>query len=564
MTQRNLIALLFCLLLVGCNTSMYERAHKKTQDNISESSKLLDVAAAPMKATDISWIQKVAGVYIGSDGVRNERGTPLPARYERESGIFISREDPFTLREIATFITQHTQIPVILATADKSAFGGASSPIDTNATSEMPSGPVPQGFPMDTGLAALTNPTSVMGSSGKSDDEMQTVQLNYKGALSGLLNIVSANYNLSWRYDGETVVFDSVLTRTYDIPALPSVASMQFDLASNSQTSADSGGVTSGQSAGTKSTSDVWTELDKGLASIIPENSGQSFSVSMATGVVTVTADPNTQKRVASYLKIINDRLSQQVALSVKVYTVSVTDTDDFDIDIGAVVEAAGKYGLAIGNAGTTTSVPSVAGAGGSGLGWAILNPNNRTNGSNLLLKALSSKGDVSVVTTASVTTLNGIPVPLQVGEQRDYVRSVQVTTTEEGTESSIEPGTVSAGFNLQLLPRVDRSGDLLLQYGITISELTGANDGFDTFESNGTSVQLRRLNQRNLVQHAKIPNGSTLVLAGFEQVSAAGKMSGTGSPRFQLLGGSRASSLKKEIVVISITPTLLDIRRRG
>jgi type II secretory pathway component GspD/PulD (secretin) len=122
----------------------------------------------------------------------------------------------------------------------------------------------------------------------------------------------------------------------------------------------------------------------------------------------------------------------------------------------------------------------------------------------------------------------------------------------------------VTAGFNLHLVPRVDRSGDLLLQYGINISELTGSQDGFDTFETGGQTVQLRRMNQRNFIQQARIPNGNTLVLAGFEQVRSSANKSGLGPSQIPFLGGKSTVAMQREIVVIAITPTILDLSAKN
>jgi type II secretory pathway component GspD/PulD (secretin) len=109
-------------------------------------------------------------------------------------------------------------------------------------------------------------------------------------------------------------------------------------------------------------------------------------------------------------------------------------------------------------------------------------------------------------------------------------------------------------------VPRILKDGNLILQYGIAISELVGKNDGFETFSSSGNTIQLPNVNMRNFVQQSIVPNGATLVLAGFEQVRAADKKTGLGHPEFFQLGGSRQALNHREVIVILITPTLLDV----
>jgi type II secretory pathway component GspD/PulD (secretin) len=107
-------------------------------------------------------------------------------------------------------------------------------------------------------------------------------------------------------------------------------------------------------------------------------------------------------------------------------------------------------------------------------------------------------------------------------------------------------------------MPRIQRNGDVLLQYGVNIKELVGADDGFDERTIGNNTIQLKRMNQRNFIQNANIPHGQTLVLAGFEQVRSTTRNSGVGHPLFPLLGGGSSASKEREVIVIMITPTVL------
>jgi type IVB pilus formation R64 PilN family outer membrane protein len=261
--------------------------------------------------------------------------------------------------------------------------------------------------------------------------------------------------------------------------------------------------------------------------------------------------------------------MSKQVALSVQVLSVTLDDNGSMTNNIGVLFRGS-KFGAALGT-GAQSNADPLAGVIGNlsgtspGFGWAILN--GQLNGTNSVVTALSQNGKVSVVTTASLTTVNGAPVPLQVVNRRGYLASVATTQlsgtsggTAPGSQSTLTPGEVTTGFNLQLVPRILKDGNLILQYGVAISELVGSQDGFETFTSSGNTIQLPNVNMRNFVQQSIVPNGATLVLAGFEQVRAADKRSGLGHPDFFQLGGSRSATNHREVIVILITPTLLDV----
>lgn len=520
-------------------------------------------AAQPLAPADKSQIKMHNGVFVGTKATRNVNGDPLPARFEKPAGITIVRTSSVSLREIAAAVTEQTKIPMVLAASAPS--GSSEQPAaqtSQDASSAvapvMASGPIPAGFPLDQALAELQGNSSSGQSGGvitasQSAVTSNTIPMNYSGSLSGLLDIVTAHFNVAWRYEGGQIVLDAVVTRSFDVPAISIASTMSFDLSSKSTSDATG----SGSSAKTNSTTDVFAEVDTGMKGLVGEG---SYSINKATGVVTVTANPSTVNRVGKYIEGLNERLSDQVAISVKIYAVTLKDAQAFNLDIAGVFRRAGKYGLNIGNAAASGVVPAVGAVNGTGLGWALLNPDSNFAGSNALVDALATAGKVSEVQTVNQVTLNGIPIPIQVGESRDYVRKVETTTDSEGNLTyTIEPAEISSGFAMHLVPRIQRDGDVLLQYGLNISELVGADDGFDRFDTpDGTSLQLKRVKQRNFIQQARIPNNNTLVLAGFDQVKSRANKTGAGVADFSLFGGSRDASVEHEIIVIAITPTVL------
>jgi type IVB pilus formation R64 PilN family outer membrane protein len=553
------LGLLASTTLAGCVSNAVE---KDVRSTASESADLMSQARNVVPA-DKSQVKVSDTAYVGSKTVRNDQGDPLPSKFEKSTGITMARAAPFELREIAAKITEITRIPVVLAASAPAGQSQQSAQAATSADASTPAaapaglpnnGPVPAGFPLEQALAEIqaTSPAVAQGNnrnggsitasaSGISETKMP---LNYNGSLSGLLDMVGAHFNVAWKYEKGRIVIDSTVTRSFDVPALATVTGLNFNLGS-------SGDGSNGGKAKNEANVDFFAELDAGIKALVGEG---SYSINKVGGVVTVTANPATVDRVQTYVEAINERTSEQINLDIKVYSVTMRDSEDLNFNLTAALKEATKYGLGLAGNGTASAF-----TGGGSLSWALLQEDSKWSGSKATLQALSQRGDVSEVTSAVVQTINGQPVPFQVGLEREYIPKITREEDSDGNVSiSNETAEISSGFGLQMVPRIERNGDILLQYGIDISQLVGAQDGFDTREIGGETLQLKRVAKRNFLQQARIPHQTTLVLAGFEQTKSTTSKSGIGHPNFSLFGGGSSSSKEKEILVILITPTIL------
>lgn len=235
------------------------------------------------------------------------------------------------------------------------------------------------------------------------------------------------------------------------------------------------------------------------------------------------------------------------------VYSVEVTDTSNLALSLSGVLKQGGR------ELGTLSS--RTFAVGGLPTLTAYFNGDGSEN-NEALLSALDKAGKVSIVTSASVTTMSGQPTPLQVGGNRTYVSQIGTTMSSVSTQTSVSTSSVSTGFSMNILPRVLDNGQVMLQYGINISSLAGAHNGFDEVTAAGTTIQLPNVQQRSFIQSSLLQNGNTLVLAGYEQQRNEISDSGVGDSSFKLLGGGRAGGHAKTLIVICITPRVLQLNK--
>jgi len=612
MQKRYTLAALSVFLLSGCaGINTVGTSDRVTEAAAKDATRYLHEAREPLPPARTGPVQVSEGVWTTGSARRSDHGEPLPRQWERAGAFVLKRATPMRLFEIATEVTNSTHIPVSVAPDVDDA---------NQQGQQAPAGATGAGGAPGTAPGAAPDINAMLGTMGLSPSASQTpfapgntagaqgmmirpitgtkaaMKVDFEGSLSQFLSQVEAHFNVTWEYSAGEIRLYRDVTRTYTVHALPSSIDLQSTLSADSSSQGGSGSTGGGANTGSNQkvnssvSIEIWKDVTAAVNGIVGTYGHVTTAVS--TGTITVTAPPQIISRVQRYLDGQNARLNKQVAVSVQVLNVDIKNADNYSFDLQGILQRGAQYGFTFGSlGGAISALPGVASGvaanatatpatpanpygnmasavkTGSGMSFGVVNPNSALAGTNGVIQALSTAGRVTIRTTASVTTLNGVPAPLQVANTRGYVKDVSIsdgTTTGSSTgttRTQLDTATVTTGFSLSLLPRINPDGDgLLMQFGINISELNGANNGFDNFTTpDGTeTVQLPNINSRNFVQQAFVPNGATLVLSGFEQNTHNATKTGVGSPGFFGLGGSQSGQTERNVVVIMMTPVVL------
>jgi type IVB pilus formation R64 PilN family outer membrane protein len=375
------------------------------------------------------------------------------------------------------------------------------------------------------------------------------IALSYTGDIKGMLDTAANAMRASWRYEEEAnrVVFYRYLTKSFRLSMVPGNAESSSAVSTSSgKDSTTGGGQASSKFGGNLS---VWKSVDDGIKTMLSSNG--AYSVSEATGMITVRDVPDVVNRVEEFVKKLNDSFSRQVTIDVKVYRVENTQGDLRGINWNALFQNAGM------NLNIVSPRPDVTGL---GLASAVLSiPDTAVGnlrhwvGSQAFLDSLSKLGKTSVVTSTSLQTVNNQPAPIRIGRKIAYLKeSKQTATANVGSTVTLSPGEVDVGFTMQILPHVQENGrDMLVQIMMTLSNL----DSIETFSSGGSTIQLPQISSRDFMQRVWLSSGQALVLAGFETVENTDKRSGTIDAQAWPIGGSRDMQHRQESIVVVITP---------
>lgn len=460
--------------------------------------------------------------------------------------ITLNRQGSISLSEITQRITSVCGVPVTISPDATMALGGVSG-----GKTEQISGSIPA--PDATGMV----PLAAMGGATKTVVTGSGNTLNglyWSGSLSGLLDTISSRLGISWRYEQGRIFFYYLETRSFAIAFMDSKADFNSKVVSGTTSSAGNTGGGGGNSiAGDSNTSQsttmeikssLYADLQESVKSMLTPTSGRMF---LSAGVMTVTDTPQVLDAIGKFIENRNKELNRQVVLNVEVLSVEKRSQDQLGIDWNAVFSS-GSIGATLGSAFTEAAASTMTG------GLSIVD--GKLAGSKAFIKALSEQARVSVVTQQASTTTNMTPLPMQVADQEDYAAQVSTNSTANvGTSTSITPATITTGFNMTLLPYImPDANNLQLQFSISLSDSPTRR----TFTSGDSSVELLKTKLKTVNQRVNMKSGQTIVLSGFQQGSRKGSKQGVGSANFFGLGGGYNGENDNTLLVILITPTIL------
>lgn len=400
-------------------------------------------------------------------------------------------------------------------------------------------------------------------------NSMPPMSISYEGPLSGLLDVAANKAGVWWKFSDGRISFYRTETKTFYLPAIARKSSGNSSISASSGTGgsggASSGGAPSGGGSGSSSggaTSnsdymvDVWGDLEKTAKTV---GAGAQVVANASVGSLTVTGTPSQVRNVEEWVKGLSDNLSQQVAITVHVYRIKVSNEDNYAWNPSVVFNSlSAKYGFKL----SGPQVPAVL-SGMTPLNLAVSVLQTATgaaaqySGSQLAFQALSTLGRVTETVQQTVVTLNGQPAPIQVANQMSYLASTTPgASTAIGAAPvppTLTPGTITTGFTAMFLPRIV-NGKILLSMNLTSSSLIGLG----TVGSGGSSIQTPNVDISTFQQSVSLTPGDALLLTGLQQDNGKSSHSGVGSSSNYALGGGIDDNTGKQLIAIVITAKVL------
>ncbi|MCL2748667.1 MAG: hypothetical protein FWE50_01185 [Alphaproteobacteria bacterium] len=484
--------LLAVSLLFGCAKKESAQVAATVDQDFINAHEAFELSKGPKARVSNDTISTSEGVWLGNRSTILEHRNNLPAEFEDDTGITIMLTEPVSLQVLANNIYSITGIPV---------------KIDSQINAEK---------------------------------LKKTMGVAYTGRLSGLMTQVATDLDLLWYYDKSSIVFYETETKTFTLFALGTDVSYQSSVRTED-----------GNQVSLESNLREWEEVEHTLESIIGGNGDAKFTVSRSLGTITVTAPPSVQARVGDYINKQNKRLSQLVAIDVKVLQVSIQNSSAFGLNLGAAISTVSGLNV-VASPTTPVSSPEV-----SALSVAVLATSgslSNLDGSRALIEALAKQGKISLVTNVGVTTRNNRIAPVSNTRSTGYIKRFESRNFTTVESSTVDQADLETGFSMQLQPNILENGKILLLFRMSVRELIAMG----TTRIGEVTLQLPDVEERSFMQEVVMESGQMLVLSGFERQTNNDQRYGLGDPNFMALSGSRESSSNRDVLVVMLTPQVL------
>jgi MSHA type pilus biogenesis protein MshL len=284
---------------------------------------------------------------------------------------------------------------------------------------------------------------------------------------------------------------------------------------------------------------------------------GRRVIINPMAGTITVSAFPAQLEQVEIFIRTFESSIQRQVLIEAKIVEVNLDRSFEFGIDWN-VLARAGTSSLSI----RTTSPPLTSPTGAAGRVEFTLSggPGEIT----AVLNALSSQGDVRVLSSPRVSALNNQRAVFDVttGEivftlNRTPVLSAAGTPTGQFI-SEVTPTQVNVGIVLDVLPQIGADNTVTMNIRPVVTSVARTA----TFTADGNTFSAPVIDTRESDTMARLRASETIIIGGLMQTRREKVQSGIPGLRSIPLLGRLFTSYKdverKAELVIFLTPTII------
>lgn len=330
----------------------------------------------------------------------------------------------------------------------------------------------------------------------------------------------------------------------------------------------------------TSSDADFWGGLEATLRAMVGTGGGRNIMVDPQAGLVMVRAMPGELREVDAYLEAAQSNLQRQVVLEARILEVSLSSANQAGIDWVALSQTssrlAGGGQLSLRDGATRLfdsdgefDMRGLTEPGGEdqfGFG-NMFAAAAVTDDFAALIRLLDTQGDVEVLSSPRVATINQQKAVIKVGSDQFFVTDVQSNRnfgtaggSSQGTDLELTP--FFSGISLDVTPQISRDGYVTLHVHPSISDVTNQTRTL-TVGGEQQSLPLAFSSVRESDSVIRARHGQVVVIGGLmldESVRRRGQSGALGDiPLLGKLFQQSQDRRRQTELVILLRPLIVD-----
>jgi general secretion pathway protein D len=396
-----------------------------------------------------------------------------------------------------------------------------------------------------------------------------TVSINaINQTLPQILKRVARQVSLRYYLDGPNLVIekDSPFIRTYRVDYL----NMSRNTTSNVEVATQIASTGSGENGGGNNSSTMvtndsqhnfWKTLEDNIALLANVDGVEGTVISNPeSGTISVRTSSVAHDDIQQFIDQVIGSARKQVLIEATVVEVTLNDDFQAGVDWSRISNGNGWSFQQNVLAGALGVAPFTA---------ASYTNNNADRNVAAAIKALDSFGDVSVMSSPKIMTLNNQTSILKVVDNRVYFATdVTVVAATNGVAGAVvvttQIKTVPVGFVMTVTPYITDNSEIILNIRPTISRiLKFVNDPNPELAAANVINPIPEIQVREMESVLRVADGNTAVIGGLMQDSASNASSGIPGlrelPGIGFLFGTQSEQLAKTELVIFLRPRIID-----
>ncbi|MBI5463261.1 MAG: pilus (MSHA type) biogenesis protein MshL [Gammaproteobacteria bacterium] len=288
----------------------------------------------------------------------------------------------------------------------------------------------------------------------------------------------------------------------------------------------------SGSQVNTQSEADFWRDLKTSLELLIGTEGDHRVVVNPQAGIVVVRAMPGELREIGDYLSTLQNAVERQVVLEAKIIEVELNDGFQAGINWAALGEPGNNKSIVVGQFGGGTLLDDSNQ--GRTFSAPLGDPSNAFEFSTFggmfgiaadlndfaaLIELLKTQGQVQVLSSPRVSTVNNQKAVIKVGSDEFFVTDIDTNTdTTNGTSNQsvdVQLTPFFSGVALDVIPQINDKDEVILHIHPTISEVTEQTKDITLNTSDTLNVPLARSTIRESDAIVRARSGQVIVIGG-------------------------------------------------